>query len=303
MEIQVQEDEISVETIPSNPQPYEKVTINLTSYATDLNRATIRWEDKSGTLLSGIGAKSYSFTTGGPNTSITFNVSITPAGSVGSIEKIVVITPSEIEIMWESVDGYTPPFYKGKSLPVSGSYIKAVAIPNTNTIKSGSGSLAYTWKNSDNTVLEASGYNKNSYTFKNSMFDETNTITVIASSVSSNYKAEKTIDIPVYKPKIIFYKKSPTEGVMYNNALLSETEMKEDEITIVAEPYFTTIKEKDDNFIYQWKVNDKSIQTPSKKTELTLRPTSKGGYATVDLSIENLRELFQKVSGKLKLNL
>lgn len=304
IQIQVQEEEISVETNPSNPEPYQDVTITLSSYATDLNRAIIRWENNTGTtLLSGIGQKSYSFKTEGPNTSIVFNISITPVGSVGSIEKTVVITPSEIEIMWESVDGYTPPFYKGKSLPVSGSYIKTVAIPNTNTIKSGSGSLAYTWKNSDNTVLEASGYNKNSYTFKNSMFDESNTITVIASSVNSNYKAEKTIEIPVYKPKIVFYKKSPTEGVIYNNALGSETEMKEDEITIVAEPYFTTIKEDDKDFVYKWQVNEKGIPTPSKKTELTLRPTSKGGYALVNVSIENVRELFQKVSGKLKLNL
>lgn len=303
MQIEVQEEEISAETIPTNPQPYQDVTINLSSYATDLNRAIINWQGESGTVLSGIGKTSYSFKTEGPNTSVVFDISITPVGSMSSISKRVVITPSEIEIMWESIDGYTPPFYKGKSLPVSGSYIKAVAIPNTNTIKSGSGSMAYTWKNGDNTVLDASGYNKNSYTFKNSMFDETNRITVVASSVNSNYKAETTIEIPVYKPKIIFYKKSPTEGTLYNNALDKESEMTEEEITLVAEPYFTSMKENDRNFIYKWQVNGKGIPTPSKKTEITLRPTSRGGYALVDLSIENLNDLFQKVSNQLKLNL
>ena len=303
MQVEVQEGEINIETIPNNPQPYQDVTINISSYATDLNKAIITWQGESGTVLSGIGKTSYSFKTGGPNTTNIFNISITPIGSINIITKSIAISPSEIEIMWESVDGYTPPFYKGKALPVKGGSIRAVAVPNTDTIKSGSGSITYMWKNMDNTVLEASGYNKNSYVFKNSMFDDKNKITVIASSVSGNYGAENTIEIPVYEPKIIFYKKSPTEGVLYNNALDKEATMTEDEVTIVAEPYFVSLKGHENNFTYAWQINGESIATPSKKTELTVRPTSRGGYATIDVMIENLNELFQKVNNQLKLNL
>jgi len=303
MQIEVQEGEINVETSPNNPQPYQDVTINLSSYATDLNKATIMWQAESGVVLSGIGKTSYSFKALGPNTTTVFNISVTPAGSMNTINKRVVIAPSEIEVMWESADGYTPPFYRGKSLPISGAVIRAVAIPNTNTIKSGSGSITYTWKNGDNTVLEASGYNKNAYVFKNSMFDEKNTITVIASSVSGDYGAENTIDIPLYQPKIIFYKKSPTDGVLYNKALDKETAMPEDEMTIVGEPYFLSIKGKEGSFNYNWKINGSSIQTPTKKTELTIRPNSRGGYATISLVIENINELFQSVSNQLTINL
>ena len=303
MQIEVQGEEINVETIPNNPQPYQNVTINLSSYATDLNKAIIIWQSDSGTVLSGIGKTSYSFTTQGPESSTIFNINITPVGSMSTINKSIVITPSEIEIMWESVDGYTPPFYKGKSLPTSGSLIKAVAIPNTSTIKSGNGSITYTWKNADSTVLEASGYNKSSYIFKNSLFDTANNISVTAQSVSGNYGAEKTIEIPVYQPKLVFYKRSPTEGILYNNALNIETTMSEDEMTLVAEPYFTSLKGKENNFTYNWQINGTGIETPSKKTELTVRPTSRGGYATINLVIENMSELFQKVSSQLKINI
>lgn len=302
MQIEVQEGEISVETNPSNPQPYQDVTITISSYATDLNKAIIVWQSESGTVLSGIGKTSYSFKTRGPNTYNVFDINITPVGSVSTINKRIVIYPSEIEIMWESVDGYTPPFYKGKALPVSGSRIKTVAIPNTNTIKSGNGSMSYIWENGGNTDLEASGYNKNSYIFKDSLFDDENEITVVASSVSGNYNAENTISIPIYKPVIIFYKKSPIEGILYNVALNKEADMKEDEITLVAEPYFTSLGN-GDNFTYKWQINGNSISTPSKKTELTVKPTSRGGYANISLSMENLSELFQKVSSQLKLNL
>jgi hypothetical protein len=300
-QIEIQEGEISVETSPSNPQPYQDVTINISSYATDLNKAIITWQNEEGTVLSGIGKTSYTFKTQGPNTSSFFNISITPVGEMNTINKTVFISPSEIEIMWESVDGYTPPFYKGRTLPVSGGFIKAVAIPNTNTIKMGSGSISYTWKNAGSTNLDASGYNKNSYIFKNDMFNDKNEITVIASSVAGNYNAENTIEIPVYDPKIIFYKKSPIEGILYNNAYNKEATITEDEITLVAEPYFMSLK--GNNFSYNWKINNEIINTPSKKTELTIRPSSRGGYATITLVMENLNDLFQKASNTLKLNL
>lgn len=303
LQIDVQGNEINVETIPINPEPYQDVTINLSSYATDLNKAIITWQSDSGTVLSGIGKTSYTFTTKGPDSSTVFNINITPVGSVSTISKTIVITPSEVEIMWESVDGYTPPFYKGKSLPTSGGIIKAVAIPNTGTIKSGSGSISYTWKNSDSTVQEASGYNKNSYVFKNSMFDNASSISVTAQSVDGNYNASNTVDVPIYDSKLVFYKKSPSEGTLYNNALNIETTMPEDEMTIVAEPYFVSLKGHESNFTYGWKINDQPIDTPSKKTELTIRPSSRNGYATIDLVIENLSELFQKVSNSLKINI
>lgn len=302
--IQVQENEISVDTSPHNPGPYQDVTINLSSYATDLSKASIVWQEGSKTVLSGYGKTSYSFKTDGVGTYKIFKINITPAGSMSSLIKKVAIYPSEIEIMWESVNGYTPPFYKGKSLPVSGSLIKAVAIPNTETIQSGNGNISYTWSNSGSVVASASGYNMNSYIFKNSIFDDKeNDITVSASSVAGNYSAEKNIKIPLYDPKLIFYKKSPTEGVLYSTALNKETSMEnEGEMTLVAEPYFMTTKE-NNNFSYTWKINGELVQTPSKKTEMTVRPASRGGYATMNLVIENIGELFQKVSNTLKIKI
>lgn len=302
MQIEAQEGDINIDISPNNPQPYQDVTIRVSSYATDLNKASITWLSGTETVLSGIGKASYSFKALGPNTNTIISINIIPPGSMSTINKKIIIAPSEIEIMWESVAGYTPPFYRGKSLPVNGSFIRAVAIPNTNTIKSGSGSITYTWKSEDSTVLAASGYNKNSYVFKNNMFKDRSRITVNASSVEGDYVAENTVEIPLYKPKIIFYKKSPTEGVLYNNALNIETTMIGDEMTLVSEPYYLPIKSSE-NFTYSWKINGESINTPTKKTELTIRPNSRGGYATVGITIENMDELFQKISNQLKINL
>ncbi len=300
-EIEVSAGSISLDTSPKNPEPYENVTVNLSSYATDLNKANITWQMDGNIVLSGMGKTSYSFQVGGVGSSNVFNISISPVGSMSTINKKATIYPSEVEIMWESVSGYTPPFYKGKALPISGSLIKAVAIPNTNTIRSGNGSISYTWKTSDSVDQDASGYNKNSYIFKNSVLDKSNNVGVLASSVAGNYSAEKSIDIPIYNPKLVFYKRDPAEGILYNDALNKETFMTESEMTLIATPYFMPIKTNVSDLSYSWKINDKSIATPSKKTELTVRPTSRSGYANIEIAIENINEMFQKLSGKLKI--
>lgn len=303
-EIEVQESQINYDTIPVNPEPYKDVTINLSSYATDLSKAIITWQLGTAPLVSEIGKTVFSFKTRGPNDPIIINVTIRPVGSMSTIAKKITVIPNEIELMWESFDGYTPPFYRGKTLPISGGYVKIVAIPNTNTIKSGSGSVSYSWMNNDKTDQEASGYNKNYYLFKNSNFDTKNTISVIASSVGGNYQAENTIEVPFYKPKILFYKKSPSEGILYNNSLKNDALVNEEEITLVAEPFYMPInKQNEKDLSFLWKINSEDVTTPSKKTEITVRPSSRGGYATIDLTIENVVELFQTVTNQLKLNL
>ena len=302
-QIGVEESDINVEVSPDNPEPYDDVTISITSYATDLNKAIVSWRIGSEIVLSGIGKTFYTFKAGGAGSASTINIEVTPVGGVGLITKTIHIYPSEVEMVWESEDGYVPPFYKGRTLPVKGGKIRVVAIPNTDTIKSGVGSITYTWSNNGGVVQDYSGYNKNSFIFKNNMLDYTNEVSVTASSVSDNYSATNDVQIPLFDPKIIFYKKSPTDGVLYDNALNKEIYMPEDEVTIVAEPYFMSVKNSVNDLDYVWKINDNNINTPSKKNELTVRPTSHGGYATMNLVVENLSELFQKVTSGLKINL
>lgn len=303
IEIPVQESDINVETYPENPEPYQDVTIKLISYSIDLNKAKIDWLNSGKIVLTGIGKTSYSFKALGPNSAIIFSIKITPAGSLSSVTKQVSIKTSEMDILWEAVDGYTPPFYKGKSFVSAEGTIKVVAIPNTNTIKTGKGNIVYKWQLGDNTVGNASGYNKDSYTFTNSILNDEESVTASASSVDGQYSAQKTIGVPIIPAKIIFYKKSPTEGTLYNRALINNTFIQEDEFTVVAEPYFLSLKNNESLFEYRWKINGADITTPSKKTELTIRPADRGGYATIGVIMENVNSFMQKVTGQLKITL
>jgi hypothetical protein len=304
VQIGIQDSDINVDTVPGNPQPYDDVTINLSSYATDLNKAMIQWRSGSTLILSGYGKTSYSFKAPGPDSATVFNVTIMPVEGGSPITKQVVISPSEIDLMWEAADAYTPPFYRGKALPTSEGAIRVVAIPNTNTIKQGKGNVTYSWSSgqNDNPVTDSSGYGKDSYEFINSPINTTEKVSVSASSVDGRYNATNSIDVPILSPKIVFYKKSPTEGTLYNQALDNNTTITEDEATIVAVPYFLATVGNEDAFTYNWQINGSPIATPAKKTELTIQPTEHDGYATIDVDFENTQTLYQKATGELTLN-
>lgn len=302
--IQVTSADINIETIPDNPEPYTDVTINITSYATDLNKALITWKSGNDTLLSGIGRTKYVFKTGAPNIDTSFQISITPAGTLTPIEKSFVLNTSEVEMLWQAIDSYTPPFYKGKSFPSSEGQIRVVAIPNTSGIaNSNNKNMAYYWKINYNSNQDASGYGKDSFTYKNSYLNDVDHVSVAVSTTNGSYTGTGNVDIPMNNPEIFFYKKSPTDGINYNEAIFNEIYMTEDEMTLVAEPYFLNNVNNTNDLINKWQINNKEISTPRNPYELTIRPESRGGYANINMSINSINKLFQSVSKSIKINL
>jgi len=300
----VTENNINVKVSPENPKPGDSVTLKLTSYAININKSMIVWQNNNQVLVSGYGKDTYTFTAGANGSMSVFNVKITLPDSSSVINKEIIIIPSDIDILWEANDSYTPPFYKGKAFPSQEGSIKVVAIPNSDSIKSGSGDVIYTWTRNDEAMQNVSGYNKNSFIFKNSVLKDIEKISVSVSTIDGKYNASDSLELEMSKPLIIFYEKSSTLGILYNNGTKSEMDLDGDNITIVAEPFFLSLRNStEDAFNYYWEINDEEINTPSKKTEITVSPTSKGGYAEISIEIESLSKLFQQVTGTLKLNL
>lgn len=299
--IKINNSDINTEIIPDTPQPYSDATVKITSYATDLNRSSIEWKVDRQVVLSGVGRTSYSFKTLGPNTATTIDIKIITPENI-TLNKQIVIRPSEIEMLWQATDSYTPPFYKGKALPIQEGSIKVVAFPNTiNVSKANKKNMVYTWSLNNKSASGDSGYGKDSFVFQNNILLNKEKIKLSVSSIDNSYTATGAIDIETTNPRLIFYKKSPINGVLHNMAITNSATMFEDEMTILAEPYFLNRNSSD--LQYNWKINNDSIPTPSKRTELTIRPSSRGGYARIDLSVESATKLFQSIKNNIKINL
>jgi len=297
----------SVEATPQTPGPYERVDLGLSSFSIDLNRSTISWFINNELVRSGIGKKTFSFTTGalGETSKVTVSVN---SGALGNINQTISITPSEIDLLWETVGVYTPPFYKGKALPTSQSLIRVVAIPHLK-ISGGnelsSDSLIYKWKknNKYRDFNEQSGYGKNSVVFKRDLLRQSEIVEVEVVSSNGGLSGYNSVFFEQHSPEILFYEQNPLEGVIYEKALDEEFDMKSNEVTIVAEPYFfSTNSRENTNLSFEWSLNNKVLDSELNKGSITFRTDGGVGASKISLGVKHLVKFLQFTNKTLNIN-
>ncbi len=300
--------DISVSVTPDAPGPLQNVTIELTSFAVDLNRAKINWTLDGKLQPSGTGVKKFSFRSGtiGSKSTVTIEIII---DANTTVNKTVIVQPAGLDLLWESPDSYVPPFYEGKALPASEATIKVVALPNASaTSGATAGNLVYQWKRNYTLSQANSGYGKNVFSFKNDYLNSDNkeAISVQASSGDGTgaYTAQASLEIVPRPPKIIFYQLKPLEGEDFANALLDNFTIKDKEVTIVAEPYFfSPAPVTGKQYTYAWSINGNDTTAPTPENILTVRPQEgTQGTGRIDVSIENTFKLFQSATKSLLLN-
>lgn len=291
---EVTEDDITVLSDPEIPPPLQNITLTLSSYATDINSAFVIWKVGGKTQLSGTGEKKFQVTTGENGSTTVVDITIRPvSGEV--IQKQFVIRPADIDILWEGADSYVPPFYKGRALPTSEGLIRVVAIPQ---VKDGSlqtdvSNFVFKWKRDDKVIQSGSGYGKNSLLLRQSYLNKKEVLDVSATGIGTGIITQKKFEVPIFKPKILFYEKDPLLGIRYNRALDQSFEVASGEKTIVAEPYFFgPVDALSPELEYTWTINGQSIYTPEIKNVLTVKKGTSAGVATIGLEIKNLLRLF-----------
>ena len=283
----------TIEVSPKNPKSYQSVLLSISSPFIELGRAEITWSLDTKIALKGVGAKNLWFKTG-------------PVGSVNKVGVVIktldgniiykdtVITPSDVDMLWESYT-YTPPFYKGKALDTQESLIKIVAIPHiidTNGIKLSPENLIYKWKTKGELRSEASGFGKNIYVFRNGIVPVLETIEVEVSSVDGISLTDKTLTLIITDTKPIIYQNDPLLGVLFNKTLTGTIDMNNisgNEIRLSAYPFFFSIIKNKEEINYSWKMNRKILNTDSDSI-VFIKPATAGSSqielrATGDLSV------------------
>src|SRR3989344_2647967 len=288
---------IEIQLIPEIPRSNEPVYVSLTSYATDLNSATITWKINSKTQSSGIGERSFSFTTGGMNTKTTLGITIKTAEGE-TIEKSLVIKPSEVDMIWQS-KSFVPPFYKGKAMFSHQNEITFIAIPHitgSNGGEIGAKNLIYRWKKNGTVIEDASGFGKNSYTFTGSLISRPVEVSVEVSSLNDNGIGFGSVYIKPSEPSIILYKKGPTYGIKFEEALQNTVGLDNSkEVTVVGMPFFFGTKNQSSSeLLYKWSINGVPIgNDTSATTQVFRQKEGTSGSSKISLSIENVNKILQ----------
>jgi len=286
-------DGVQIDSSPSIPAPGQRVTIQVESFSTDLNAASIVWIVNGKTYAQGTGITSIQTTAPALGKELNIlAVIMTVEGR--EIKKVMSIVPSSVDLIWES-EGYTPPFYKGKALFAYENTLRITAIPHLvppGGTKIDPRTLVYKWIVNDKVIQEQSGYGKQTLSFQSEIPRELD-VRVEVGTRDGGRKGTASMILTPGDPSISFYEENPLYGVLYNKAIVNRVNLKNQEITIRAIPYnFTVSRSAPLSFL--WSINNLERPDLSTNQSITLRTKDDSeGSSAISLEIRNMRQILQ----------
>jgi len=300
----VPEDNINVEMIPENPGPNEEVYISIESFTTNINMAMVTWKVGSQTK-KGIGEKTFSFITGGLNTTTILNITVeTAEGQI--INKTIKIKPTSVDLLWQT-DSFVPPFYKGKPLFSYQNQITFIAIPhmtNSSGVEIGAKNMIYKWSLNGSVIDYASGYGKNTYALIGSIIARPINVSVEVTSGSTDGVGFAQTTVSPVDPFVIFYKKDPLYGIEFQKALINTVGLLGlREITVISMPFFFGMLDLSvPEMSYRWSINGTAIEDGGHQTTQVFRQTEEiSGRSNISIRVENSEKILQSASSDFNL--
>jgi hypothetical protein len=279
---------VSISAYPADPEPGSKVTVKITSFETDLGLANIVW---TGALpnLSGIGEDTFVFNSNNTEEEQNITAKITTKDGI-EILKSIIITPSKTDLIYESRNTYKPPFYKGKSHITRESLIRVSSVQSGTPINTSS----YSWKRNGSNINS----NKSFIDIQNDEFSNKELITVNISN--SRNRKEKSLVVPLYNPKIVFYAFHPIYGIQHNIVIKNSIILYKDIASIFAVPL--GIEKTNSKIATSWKLSENSVNNGSVALLLSFIRPDESGIVAISLNFENPKKFYQSVKNSLAIN-
>jgi hypothetical protein len=285
--------DLSLSTIPINPEPLQQVTITAQSYSADLNQAEMTWTYNGKIISEGTGVTQVTVTA--PASGSIGNIGVTASG--GEFQDTttnLILRPGSVDLLWEGVQSYTPPFYKGRALPTQDGIIRVTAVPTI----SAPANLSYTWTKNQDAQQDQSGYNKSDLVFQNNDLSPDDEIDV--TEASGSFSGSATVDINPVDPYVAEYFNN-NGFIDYSNGSTDSLTTSDSGAIVHFEPFFFPIpKGFPSSLNFSYTDNDgNTLPTQTPINELSLASPSGGGVSqfsvaisTIQYSLENLTKNF-----------
>lgn len=283
---------LDITLIPTNPQPQQNTIARVTTIDGNINRANLSWFLNGEPLDAGVGKTQVNFVTPPAGNVVVLSVEGALDGLRGTASLTVI--PGQVDVFWEAIDSYTPPFYKGKAIPSAMANIRVVAVPSALAPRS----LAYQWERNDTVLQGSSGAGRNSITIKNTELIVTENIKV--SVDSSQFQGENRIQITPRIPSIVVYPKN--EGFIDYSRGSNETfPFPNTGTTLRIEPYFFSMVSQrvQDNLRFLYTFNGEDYIPEGRVHEIALSTPETRGTSRLDIEIESIREALQNARRRI----
>lgn len=279
-----------VSSNPSIPQQGKEFSLSVSHQTQKISDLLFQWKQNDALILEGIGKNSLKI----PQIQkSTINLTIiNPKTNAKIFSQNIPINPTSIDFLWEVIGGYTPPFYKGKTLPVLQSHINLVSMVD----REDRDSLYYTWQKDFQNQSSSSGKGKVSFASIGTVLDKKNTFSVLVEDEQSNLSSAETITITYGNPEVLFYEYDPVLGINWNKAIKNDHSVGEKgKIILTAIPYFLTTRDlKNPKLTMQWAINGmkQAFQQQKNLIQLAKEPGQEGS-SRISIFIDNKNYLFQ----------
>jgi hypothetical protein len=290
---------IILSTNPSHPGPLSPVTIRAQSGTIDTNRAFFTWFINQKKVAEGNGINEIRTTTG--NEGVNKNIKVIATLSSGqTITEEMNISSDFVDLIWES-EGYSQPFYQGRTPLLPHTLGKIVALPYVYT-RAGTlinpNDLYYTWTFNNNVMTSRSGLGRN--IFYNDLSPRNNAISVQVSDSTGAIRATSYINVNRETPEILVYQDHPIFGVLYTSSLFESIQLRTPEIVLKAEPLgFSVTNIFENDLRINWNVNKQQTESPEKnKIGISALPGTSG---TISVSASHDKALYQRAITNIQL--
>lgn len=279
--------DIDITLYPSEPKPGQSVTATAQSFGMDLNSSTVTWTYNGTTLSVGTGKTSVVFTA--PSSSTVATLSVSASGQGGTASSSLIIRSASVDVIWEAIDSYTPPFYKGKALAPIGGKIRITAIPSATAPKT----LSYSWQYNGDAVLGQSGSNKTSLTIKTDVLGTNESFSVKA--LGGSFTGSGSTQVQLRDPQILLYQKS-NGFIDYGRGSIRDVYITTPGITLRAEPFnFSITNSIDKSVSIGFMLNGQSFVGTSNAQELSITRPDSTGNSPFSVTATSLRERLQTI--------
>lgn len=277
---------ITLKVTPENYGPKEKVTISLSSFNIDLDTSENVWTVSGSLFKKGVGVKEIEITTPESDAKLEVKVSVVQNGSKS--ESVLVLNPTSIDLFFESLDGYVPAWYLGRSQVAEESVAKVVAVPNSFKAIYSQDDKTYTWSKNNFKDAGQSGRGRQVFVTKLSPFSNSESISLEVGGTS------KKITLAPKNTIVSMYEKSPLVGTRFENELAKNLTLTRDNVTFEVVPwFFSALNRASDLVTMTWTVNGLPTKTDN-KTLLNLRKTpDQKGKAVVGVSVKHKERTLQ----------
>ncbi|MEK9185797.1 MAG: hypothetical protein AAB863_03410 [Patescibacteria group bacterium] len=287
-------DELTVDVIPTYPKPNSRVFVELRMYTEDLNSAMLSYLVNGKVIKESRGLLNFNFTIGGAGSKTTLTINIALQSGV-KFSKEIIFQPATVDLLWQS-DSFVPPFYRGKALfPEQG----AVLISAAPQFNAGASSvdpsrLVYQWTVNDEVLESQSGYGKSAIRVSGPILGTSMEVEVLVTDPTSNLVADNFMTINPVRPIMVFYESSPLYGIVFEKAVNNGVELKGEEISVVATPFFLNAR---DPIVYSWSMNGLYTPNVSGLSATFRKPEDVSGSTFLSLKAENQRRILQFTEG------